>query len=74
MMFYFVMASLASEYQTLFSLSLIRAAPEVTSAEFQGFMHPLSQQAFEYLLLFRVSEERAGRTLIYSLRKFHNIG
>lgn len=76
-MLYFVTASLASEYRTLFSwfcLSLIRAAPEVTSAEFQGFMHPLSQQAFEYLLLFRISEERAGWILIYSLWKFHNVG
>lgn len=38
------------------------------------FYDHLSQQAFEYLFLFRISEERAGWILIYSLWKFHNVG
>ena len=75
-MFYFVMASLPSEYWTLFSLFslyLIRAAPEVTSPEFQGFMHPLSQQAFEYLFYLEFQGKELDGLFIYSLLKFLSI-
>ena len=53
-LWYFVTANLANEYRTLFSLPVMRAAPGVTIAEFQGFMHPsqpTGEQAFEYFYL-----------------------